>query len=68
MVMIATREFEKLDTNTIADYMDDARFRGSLTESEFDQIISILLNRDLHPEALALYLGFGKPEWRKKFN
>jgi hypothetical protein len=66
--MIAQRDMKQLTLNEIAMYICDTSLDGYLTEAEFDKIIDELKTRNLHPEVLAKYIGFGQPAWRAKFN
>jgi hypothetical protein len=61
--MIAKRDVKLLSIDEITNYLCDAGLDGYLTKTEFQEIMTELEHRELHPEVLAGLMGFGKPEW-----
>jgi hypothetical protein len=63
--VIAEREIKNLSLDEITRYLCDAGLDGYLTKAEYQEIITELERRELHPEVLAGLMVFGKPEWYK---
>ncbi len=62
--MITERFTKSMTTDELSTYLCEAGLEDRLTKVEFDEIMKELISRGLHPEALAVLSGFGRPEWR----